>query len=156
MKIGLDVKRNFLSVDERRKKVLELNQQDKPQAFIAKELHISTLTIQSDFKYLKVQGHEIREYKREGVSDKWLNIIKRTKEELSWFTKLGIKASLRAMFYRLYSLGLLSNTEGEYNELSKKSAAARRGREKINTKYDKKGNVIKKLIGEIGLVKSFQ
>jgi hypothetical protein len=58
----------------------------------------------------------------------WRVIIEKVKKELAYYTSLGIRPTLRTMHYRLYSLGIINNTTGDYGSLSKKTTAAREGR----------------------------
>lgn len=55
----------------------------------------------------------------------WKEVIKAVKEELQSFTAAGYKPTLRAMFYRLYSRGLISNTSTTYDTLGKETVKAR-------------------------------
>jgi hypothetical protein len=53
----------------------------------------------------------------------WRPIIEAVKEELVKYEKLGIKPTLRTMFYRLFSLGKISSTD--YQDLSERTTKAR-------------------------------
>jgi len=55
----------------------------------------------------------------------WTSIIEKIQEELIEYRKRKIKPTLRAMFYKLYSLGLLRNTRSDYTTLSERTAIAR-------------------------------
>lgn len=63
------------------------------------------------------------------INPVWPAIIQAVADNLSWFTERGIKPTLRAMLYRLYSLGLIANTHNNYTDLSTETAIARRGYE---------------------------
>ncbi len=55
----------------------------------------------------------------------WQEVIKATKEQLGVFRQEGFKPTLRTMFYRLYSLGLVPNTKQAYKKLSSHTVEAR-------------------------------
>lgn len=57
----------------------------------------------------------------------WKNvIIPRVVEELKWFEDHDIKPTLRTLFYRLVSLGVLPNTKSRYKQLSDRCVDARK------------------------------
>lgn len=55
----------------------------------------------------------------------WKEVIKAVRLELSSFRAEGYKPTLRAMFYRLFSKGLIPNTPNAYDRLSKVTVEAR-------------------------------
>ena len=55
----------------------------------------------------------------------WPSIIKKVQEELLEYEKRKIQPTLRAMFYKLYSKGVILNTRSDYNGLSDNTAKAR-------------------------------
>lgn len=55
----------------------------------------------------------------------WPSIIKKVQEELLEYEKREIKPTLRAMFYKLYSKGVIRNTRSDYSGLSEHTAEAR-------------------------------
>lgn len=55
----------------------------------------------------------------------WKEVVRAVKQELNNFTAEGYKPTLRAMFYRLYSNGLIPNTPNAYDRLSKVTVEAR-------------------------------
>ena len=55
----------------------------------------------------------------------WKEVIKSVSQELSNFDREGYKPTLRAMFYRLYSNGMIPNTPNAYDRLSKVTVEAR-------------------------------
>lgn len=69
----------------------------------------------------------------------WREIIERVKQELVHYASKGIRPTLRTMHYRLFSLGIISNTKSDYTGLSKKTTAAREQR-KTNV-YGSKGKI---------------
>jgi hypothetical protein len=56
---------------------------------------------------------------------KWNEVIEAVKEELQNFDEHGYKPTLRAMFYRLFSRGIIPNTSSAYDRLSKTTVRAR-------------------------------
>lgn len=58
----------------------------------------------------------------------WKDVITQTASALSWFRERGIRPTLRTMFYRLVSLGVIPNTEQAYKTLSKVTVKARKDR----------------------------
>jgi len=56
---------------------------------------------------------------------KWNDVIDAVKEELQNFDEQGYKPTLRAMFYRLFSRGIIPNTSSAYDRLSKTTVRAR-------------------------------
>ena len=55
----------------------------------------------------------------------WQKVIEGVREELGTFRSEGFKPTLRTMFYRLYSLGLVPNTKQAYKNLSAYTVEAR-------------------------------
>ncbi len=55
----------------------------------------------------------------------WKEVIEALKVELDNFASEGYKPTLRAMFYRLYSKGIIPNTPSAYDRLSKTTGDAR-------------------------------
>jgi hypothetical protein len=87
-----------------------------------------------DKAYYDKNRDKILEYKREhdnrprkGNRD-WRVIIEKVKEELTYYTSLGIRPTLRTMHYRLYSKGIIHNTKSDYGSLSRKTTYAREQR----------------------------
>ncbi len=66
--------------------------------------------------------------KHESGKMNWKVVVDIVKEELKPYQIQGFAPSLRTMFYRLYSKGVLPNTEYHYNQLSKVTADARMDR----------------------------
>jgi hypothetical protein len=56
---------------------------------------------------------------------KWSEVIEAVKTELRNFDDEGYKPTLRAMFYRLFSRGIIPNTPSAYDRLSKTTVTAR-------------------------------
>jgi hypothetical protein len=101
-------------------------EEGKTQNEIRKIFRCGRRTVSADYEYLRQQGHHIRT-SGEIENGRWAGIIKAVKEQRTWFTQRGITPTLRAMFYRLYSLGLVPNTHNAYVSLSEETAIARRG-----------------------------
>jgi len=59
---------------------------------------------------------------------KWKKIIDNVKEELSTFYQQGYKPTLRSIFYRLFTKGLIPNTKSAYGSLDKETVKARMDR----------------------------
>lgn len=55
----------------------------------------------------------------------WKNIIEIVKEELKIYLQQGYKPTLRSIFYRLYSKGLIPNTLSSYSSLVRATVQAR-------------------------------
>ncbi len=55
----------------------------------------------------------------------WKNIIEIIKEELKIYNKQGYKPTVRTIFYRLHSKGLISNTTSSYSSLDRATVHAR-------------------------------
>lgn len=118
------------SVEERRKKVLELNKDGKTAGQILKILKVSLTTILRDLKELKKDGYYVEDNGKKYLeslreNDKWIPIIKRTNEELEFYKKQGLWPTLRKMLYRMLELGVLQKKD--YNIYARKTAEARRG-----------------------------
>jgi len=56
---------------------------------------------------------------------KWKKIIDDVKEELGTFYQQGYKPTLRSIFYRLFTKGLIPNTKSAYGSLDKETVKAR-------------------------------
>jgi hypothetical protein len=56
---------------------------------------------------------------------KWNEVIEAAKVELDNFNEEGYKPTLRTMFYRLFSKGIIPNTPSAYDRLSKTTSEAR-------------------------------
>lgn len=65
---------------------------------------------------------------------RWYKIIKRTSEELDFYTKEGLLPTVRKMYYRLIELGAMTKSKNNYTKLTVKSAEARRGIDSTFTK----------------------
>lgn len=55
----------------------------------------------------------------------WKQVIKAVNEELQQYADEGFKPTLRAMFYRLFSRGMIPNTKSSYDSLGKNTVIAR-------------------------------
>ena len=73
---------------------------------------------------------------------KWYNIIKRTGEELPFYTRQGLVPSLRKMNYRLVELNVIPKTDSNYNHFEY-TTEARRG---VDSTYTKPSRFPKLLI----------
>jgi hypothetical protein len=56
----------------------------------------------------------------------WENVFKYVDEALRFFESQGVKPTLRALFYRLVSYGVLPNTKNYYKQLSRRMVEARK------------------------------
>ena len=56
----------------------------------------------------------------------WKYIIQEVISSLLWFSQLGIRPTLRTMFYRLVSIEIIPNTEQSYKTLSSATVKARK------------------------------
>ncbi len=69
----------------------------------------------------------------------WDQVINEVSTSIQWFKSQGVKPTLRSMFYRLYSLGIIGNTENIYKGLVKQCVHARKdGRLPIDCFADKR------------------
>jgi hypothetical protein len=91
-------------------------------------LHVRGSRIVAAYDYNRQQGRHMRK-SGEPIDPRWPDIIQAVADNLSFFTEKGIKPTVRAMFYRLYSLEKLRNTHNEYVSFSEETAIARRGYE---------------------------
>jgi hypothetical protein len=74
----------------------------------------------------------------------WKKVIDEIKNDIQYFERGTFKPTLRALFYRLYSKGLIPNTRSSYNSLSRKSAEARlRGQLPIDCFEDNSRSILK-------------
>jgi hypothetical protein len=55
----------------------------------------------------------------------WKKIIDNVKEELGTFSQQGYKPTLRSIFYRLFTKGLIPNTKSAYGSLVRETVKAR-------------------------------
>ena len=55
----------------------------------------------------------------------WKNIIEIIREELKIYNKQGYKPTVRTIFYRLHSKGLIPNTSSSYSSLDRATVNAR-------------------------------
>jgi hypothetical protein len=116
--------------DERRKRVLALYHSGKSLNAISKELNISKSLVSSDLRFLSKNPENGVSIKQKPSKDrqKWYKAIKYIKDELlPYYDSRGIKPSLRTVFYRLESEGLIRKSENDYNTLSKCTVDARLG-----------------------------
>ena len=70
----------------------------------------------------------------------WKEVIEAVNQELSTFIADGYKPTLRAMFYRLFSKGIIPNTPNAYDRLSKVTVDARWKSLDMAQGYKIKGN----------------
>lgn len=74
----------------------------------------------------------------------WKRIIEILKEELKIYYQQGYKPTLRSIFYRLYTKGLIPNTSSSYGSLDRATVKARLdGRLPINCFADNSRKVLK-------------
>lgn len=123
---------------ERRKQVLQLNQAGKTNIAIAEELGIDRGTVADDLRFLRKQEetaklvHDNRFLSRRA---KWTKVTIDIRDEaIPYFTKQGIKPSLRTIYYRLRTTQphLVGNTESDYNNLKTHTKEARLQETDIN------------------------
>ncbi len=79
-------------------------------------------------------------YQRTRVN--WDDVVSQTSFALSWFQERGIRPTLRTMFYRLVSLGVIPNTEQAYKTLSKVTVKARKNRRLPRDAFEDKNREI--------------
>ena len=116
------------SKEERRQKVLKLNQEGISQNEIARRLHINKRTVRHDLIFLKKQGHATKIFRisNQDAKEKWNKVIIDIRDEaLPYFTAQGIKPSLRTIYYRVRARNLIDNTEKDYNNLGVHTKQAR-------------------------------
>ncbi len=121
-------------IEERRKKILELNKAGKTAGQISRTCNIPSTTVLRDLKWLKEEGFKLNDNSKIYFENtKWSKIIERTNKELDFYRERGIDPTLRKMTYRLIELGVLQKKD--YSMLAKKTAEARRG---VDSEYMKK------------------
>jgi hypothetical protein len=108
--------------------VREMYDDKKSQKEMKQRLRCRGSKIGEAYEYWRSQGFDMRK-SGEPYKPIWTTIIQAVADNLSWFEQRGIKPTVRAMFYRLYSLRLLPNTHNAYVSLSEETAIARRGYE---------------------------